>query len=521
MSANALVLAASRLNALNYDLAGGLREDSLNDFFEAHFESESRSADSVYKGGGKLPEIALEYAYDIKEQAHIDLAPIAPPKFAAIFASWSETVPELKRHGKAAFSLNSPANVAVTVNKIQLTVKAFPDGQPPIVVDLVLGIKVTAFVEVIDELGSHRLRITPIAARIVDQGSFLKQLDAALASTNKNLKLAATDKAASPDCTSLRRMIVHLVNVLLAGKISKFVQEFDLPIPIELFDNISIVAADVDIVNDLLVVLARVDRSPSALNKIAEASASRFEKEFDLDFHDIVQGKQREARERLRQLSKPPKEHSLPAAKASSYPNRGIFLIISQRFMQMVADAKLNYAKSEKKCDGWAIFKFCYDWFLRVWNPKASVHGNDQVRIAADFQGGGGAKVCIETHCGDICHRIGATARATPALKAYLLFKSDELWIDPIPEFFKVDWDVDGLPPPFKQFVEWILELLTYNAQLFVAAWLYFYQTKLTSLPTTFPGTQLEFDVDFDTKAVRLPGEDALVAMGEIDFKAK
>jgi hypothetical protein len=369
------------------------------------------------------------------------------------------------------------------------------------------------------------VRIIPLTARITDQGSFLSTLDEALhAVENRKLKISTTDGNDS-DCTSLRKLIIHIANTLLASKISQFVKEFELPVPIKLFSNLSLTDLQVSIVDNLLVVYSRVSKINTQGFDEAQQLIAEIGEFLSRPIIEIHAGKDKSAKilEKISGFSTT-SEWITDEATPTVLPNRGIFLMIHQRLLQLLAETILVYKDGKEECSEWWIFRFCYDWSIRIWDPVVRIAGN-RVRLSAKLRGSAGAKVCIETHCGDVCHRIGASATGEPPITSRVYFKKPhqpetELWVDPdlMGPFF-IDWDVDGLPWPFNKFVEWFLEALSAFSELFIFVWLLRFKMRISTFPKFFPGTSMEFISMLDTEMKKVPNIDALVGVGELDFK--
>lgn len=521
------------LDNFDADVAAGLREDTLNDFFDAHHKSEQGSPTSVYKGGGSISSVKLDFSYEIAKAAKVDLAPLSNEEFKKIYTSWLLTVPEIARFKDlpddlpqdekelgTVFDSPPPPNVAINVQDLHLKVSAKPENEPPIEVTFKLGIRVTAFLESVLTNGRSVLRLTPVAARIRDRGAFESHIDSVL--EEKNLKESSIESinGDEPDCTSLRRLIIFLANEIIASRLSQFVKEFELPTPIDLFDGFSINTIELEIVDDLVVALGKVTKtlSSNAIDDETERLLNEESGEELVKMHDeiskMIQGI---SVDESKIVSATPQS----VDELENYPDRGVFLVIHQRLLQLIADEFLVFKQSRQECRTFlGIFKGCYDWFIRVWNPRVSLSSNSVI-LTTDLKGGGGAKICIKTHCGDKCHRVGASLDGDPRAGALVVFKgAKEIWIDPKLISFPHKWNVSGLPWPFSKFVSWFLKLLSSVALLFGKKWVNRYQKRIVKLPEQFPGTTLKYDARFDRHLVRLPGTDALAAIGEIDFRS-
>jgi hypothetical protein len=338
----------------NFDLAAGLSEASLNDFLAAHWSAENSTSSNVYKGQGRIADLALTYAYAVTAPAEIHLAPLTQRAFQIVFQGWLKTVPELARFLELPADLPSEIqergtlgdkplpNVQVVVPQLTLTI----DTDNGIHVSLNLRMKVTGYVSIETTQGNTVIRIVPIDARIEDQNALKEQIDNALSNQGAH-------RIDDPNCIELRKLILYIANIVLANRIGSFIKEFGLPLPITLFPGVSLTHLDLQIIEHLLVVLGKV----SAINVHVPATAwdgrlsdttadnvgqtvSRMQAEWK-SWYDETAGK---------------KENQLPLVSMdtkSNWPNRGIFMLMHERFFQVLADKLLVISQSKEDCGSW------------------------------------------------------------------------------------------------------------------------------------------------------------------------
>lgn len=525
-----LATTSRMLDKSTADFALGIREDTINDFLDAHFRVESNSQTSVYKGGGRIDALKLSYAYDVQAPAKLDIAPISPSAFNKIFSSWVSTVPELSRHIKlptdpgrhmTGLLTDSPSpNVQVYARKASLEIQTDTQG---IKVTLDFSIKVTAFTEIIQAGGKTFIRLIPISARLDEPGKFLAQLDERLSilgllkESEKNVNLAECleYKGDDPNCVSLRQLLFYIANVVIAGKISEFVKEFDIPVPIKLVDGVTITSLSLEVVDNMFVVLAsvRVDRTFSELpdtifslppEDMPEALKS-------LKVADLA------ISERLSRGS----EKVIPTQlqETERYPDRGVFVLLHERLFQKLAEKYLIIEKSQEHCGGWLIFKYCYGWFLKAFNPVMELV-NARLRGFVSIQGGGWIKGCIKTHCGDVCHTVSATLNGRPGVETEFQFRNkNELWVIARPIAFVPDWQIGGLPYPFNRLIEFFLNVLTIAVQAILILLKNNFTFRAFTFPSDVPGMPIQIAAKFDTSLIA--EQKMIIAVGELDFEPK
>ena len=512
LRAKSLQAASAMLHTSNYDVAAGLSEDTFTDFLDAHYKSEEATASSVYQGKGRATELGINWSYHVKTAAKIDLMPIAPATFARIYGGWMTTVPELARFVSAKRAIgsdpneagtltdNPPPNVQVSVADVEVVIET----DTGIRVELNYGVTVTGFLHTDLVDGRRVVRIIPIAAKVTDP-SALNTLVAA------RVPMAAA--ATQADCVALRKLILYLLNVLIANRIGSFVREFSLPVPIEIVKGVALGDVELDVVDDLLVVMGRLSTTPPLA-----ATEQAFLESGD---HDMIMRSAAmiakgggtalvEDGDRLsiRSLS--------DGVAMASWPKRGLFVILHERLFQAFA-ATIGYQTSAEHCRSAFGLKGCIGYALRVWGVTAKVTNNG-LEVEANFAGSGWLRVCISTHCGDKCHSVSANPESKPRFNAVFTIRGRELWMKAAPGAFNIRWRVGGLPWPFNKLIEWALEMLTSVALLFARVLNVQFERQLTSFPETFPGTDLRYDPALDRQLLKDPAQPALIIAGEIDF---
>ena len=511
VSARIIRNATIRLNDTNYDVAAGLSEATLNDFLQAHWKAEEATQTSVYKGSGRSDELAISWSYHVTAPAVISLAPLTAARFAPIYRNWLRTVPEVSRHlvdprlpspppKPGIIGDAPPPNVQVSASAIHVELKT----DTGIDVGLDVSMVITGFVETTNDSGNRVLRITPIDARITNQGTIQSELR----------RLLGMHKLDDPNCVALEKLILYIVNVVLANRIGSFVREFGLPVPIKLVNNLTLGDLTVLIVEKHIVLLAHLGSEVSVARIAPELEQLR---EPDSEILRALAARKSTS---VNQYALPQNQilRTQVISPAADWPSRGIFIILHQRFFQALVST-MGVDQRQDKCEGWAIFKICWGYFLKLWGLVATVVDTGLI-VRGKFDGAGYGKACIETHCGDACVGLSAEAKADPTILAQFSFQSSEFWMGASPVPFPVKWEVGGLPWPFGDVVGWFLDVLTGLAEVFLAAIGYQFRTKLTTLPANFPGTNLQYTPMFDPQILKVPNLPALAVLGEIHFKA-
>ncbi len=520
---------AKILDANSCDFALGIREDTINDFLDAHFRAESASPKSVYKGEGHVDALKLGYKYEVQAAATLDISPISPTAFSKIFSSWIAGVPELARYFErpadpgphiSGLLADAPtANVQVYARRVHLDINTDTEG---ITVALDFSIKVTAFAEVVHEAGRTFVRLTPIAARIDEPGRFLADLDKKLEAlgllkdTEKNSDLAALDDGGKvvddPNCVSLRKLIFYIANVVIAGRISQFVQNFEIPVPIKLIPGVEISTVDLEAVENLFVVLATV-----SVTQMANEMPNTL---FECDPEDMLPAlEQLKSADELMTLQREDAaEFSVvELQKSKNYPDRGVFVLLHERLLQKLANKYLVISKRNEHCGGWTIFKYCYGWFVRTFDPLIELVNARLVGFIS-IQGGGWIKGCIHTHCGNICKTVSATLNGRPGVAADFQFRNrNELWVIAHPIPFIPNWQIGGLPWPFNKLIGFFLDILTVVIEGFLLLLKNSFTFRVFTFPAEVPGLPIKIAAKFDANLIA--GPKLVIAVGELDFE--
>lgn len=509
--------AMRELNRSTFDVAAGINERTLNDFFDAHWKRERQKPGGIYRGEGHLGEVGIRYAYNVKTPVSIDVSPLSQRAFARVFKGWASTVPELAAGSESLLQLPTglnvpPPNFQIGVGNLSLTITT----DTGIKVVLSVKIKVTGYVTTDNADDVATIRLIPIDARVEDQATILASIEKSIGPVNKNNK---------EDCVELRKLILYIVNVLIANRIGSFVKEFDIPLPLRLIDGVSITSLDLSVLEDTIFVKSTLDptKVKVAASQIGEFVESRNLSEFE-QVSAYVAGEYKS----IRQVQSLRTSESGEAVRVtvsslnrSRVPNKGLFLILHQRFFQILADKFLVYDQRKVDSGSWNGINYEVGTHLRAWNPLAEVVGSG-LNVSANFEGRAWARAWIKTHCGDISKTVSASLSGRARLGTLFYFtagKRQELWMQARLRSFPTKWRIGGLPFPLNKIIAFILTLLTNFVIAFAAAFGARWKTKLTSIPNKFPGTDIEFEPNFEQRVSQYASEKALMIAAEPDFK--
>jgi len=501
---------AKLLNDTGYDVAAGLSEATLNDFLNAHWKSENASASSLYKGDGVAAEVGLSWHYEVRSAAVIDLMPISAAAFARVYKSYLATVPELARHMPplrqgvmeanelGQLGDNPPPNVQLQIKN--LFVQLTPNGGKPVNFEYALTVTGIIQTEIVN--GANILRILPISAKVTDPAALRGKIGS----------LFQTQAQMGPDCVALEKLVLYILNVVLANRIGSFVRQFELPVPIRVVNGVKITRVDLQVLADQLVMMGYLGR---------QAGRPAAQELFDLQHADATATRQIAHALDSRVQAQAPQAEVLTVsnamtALASQWPARGIFVILHQRLFQAIA-ATLHTQVSHQSGGSVIGIHYSLDYEFDAGNATAIVTDTG-LDVSADIHAHAGARAWISTHCGDVSAGVSADTAGHPKFDARFSFEGRDVVLTTTPERFTLNWNFGGLPFPLNKILGYILDILS-DALIAVLALIGLsWKTKLTSLPDTFPGTDLKYDLKLDRRVIKDTSQPALLILGEVDF---
>ncbi|WKL57382.1 hypothetical protein Q1W73_17215 [Asticcacaulis sp. ZE23SCel15] len=497
------------LSLTTYDIAAGLNEATINDFLAAHWGAETTSPSSVYRGKGRADEIGISWEYNVASPASIDLMPIATKSFSRIYKSYLRTIPEVARyltpmrsepqtkHEAGELGDIPPANVQVQVKDLQIKLTT----DTGLDLNLAYAITITGFLETALEGTNRVLRITPVAAKVTEPAALTAQLRAHVPHGAKK----------DVDCVALQKVLLYILNVVLANRIGSFIRQFSLPVPIDIVNGVSITDVTLQVVDDLLVMLGTVADSSTTSEPASQTALASGDPKY------IRQRAADAQSERLAPLSKPVDIISADTRALSAWPARGLFIIIHERFFQTIART-IDVAEGRETGGSKLGIHYSLGYNMHVWNAAARVVSSG-LDLTSSFHGGVYAKAWIDTHCSPISHTLRGDAEASPRFLAMFGFEDRDLVLTAKPEVFTIDWKLGGFPWPLNKILAWVLDFFSDVLILVLDMAGVKWKTKLTKFPDSFPGTLLSYDIRLDRQIVKDPTQPALMVLGELDFK--
>jgi len=497
--------------ATDFDVAAGVGESLLNNFFAVHYQTEHPKTSNVYKGAGEITSLKISYAYDIQKPASIDLTPIAD--FKSVYKRHLLRQPEIlasktKDNKMVDFLDSTPPNVKIFIPSIKLTITFQPSTSPaPISIDLNYSFTVTGFADI---SSSNQIQITPIDATVGDPQALNTQIQ----HFKKNVIKA---QAAGDNCYDYEELIKYIINQTISDRISAFVVSFPLPTPINLFDTVNLSSVKLTIDENYINITANADPVASILeNSLINPDAL-------YDTHQTKLLADSVNKTITDQVSSSGKALEVKKIKenASETPaiNKGLYLMFSNKFFQIMASKFININESKENCGSWTIFDGCSSYFLKLNNAQTQISGNE-LEVKFDFSGGGGLKARAHLHCITTPWvSIGASVTAVPngQFKGnfYIDNTSKALFISAGPKPFALIWNVNFIWP-ISEIADILLDFITNAGELIISLIGVRFHRQLTKFPDKFPGTSFSYTTDLDNQIVNINGN--LAIMGDITF---
>jgi hypothetical protein len=486
----------------DFDVAAGVHETTLNSFSNAHHKMEHAKPQNVYVGRGELEELRIKFNYDISAPATFDLTPFdGAREYKRWLLQLPEVIGERTEHRIKPLVDEVPPTIKVYIPKIAITLT--PQGGAAVILEYALTvIAYTAMT------GAGELQIVPLSAVVSDPRKFDADIQAAISrSGNPQGRSEGT-------CYELKELIKYVVNVTLSQRISSFLLQIPLPSPIKLFDGVSLSQIKVIIAENFAVFTAKAVPSltafdfltpPTFKGDIAELKA--FTQVADAAVVSRMQGAEK--------LTLTTRVATAKEIDALGFPATGLFLYMSRNLFQLVANAVLPQEQTGGECRRWGIFEGCYDWFMKIANPRVAIDHNN-LNIDFDFSGRAGVRARVHTHCGPTGWiGVGLKARAVPMARAVanLFVKNNkELMLSAGPRPFAIHIETIGVPFPISEIIGAILTILGTIGEAIASLAGVRLTMKLADFPEKFPGTDMGYTADIKHDIMNVDGNLAMMA---------
>jgi len=514
-----------KLEANGVDVAGAATEELLNDFSEKHFK---HGAD-IYQGTYRFDDFdsRIEVSYQVQNPIVFDLAPIEPVRFKRLWISHLQT--------KGAPNLQNvpvtPPNLRITSKKIKFVITVFKGHTSDVdfSVDFQWDVEARCAVLLIDAGGDKKaVRLEPIKVTFsVSASTILKEIAFALRRIGraKTAELQVRETRGhivafgNPNdpvwCTNVEKLLLFLVNQVLAQNMTNFIKDWDLPRAIEIANGVSISPHYLEVSDKMLIVGGIVNYPTKALSHMdsrVERILLEFREQFNEEFGAMTDKQLNnwkpsqssclrwlKAKEQELRNSIPPSTKKRQAGARAYTEN--LLILSNDHLFDALAKAYLN---AHNGWDGSEQLDFLVraevGWWFKVDHGWAKVvpHG---VEIHANVEVGGYLRGCVPNpdpkHWGEwMCEGICVEIKPRPdfGLQAYPSFLADGVYLNLrlLTQSLALQF-CSGVPPWLNALIGWITSMLTAPLLDVLRVAISLFHFKILDYPRYFPGTPLEW----------------------------
>jgi hypothetical protein len=457
----------------NADIVGGVREDALNRYAAKHFAQ----FPDIYKGGGSADALDIKYQFAVTAPVVFHLTEVA--NGADLLKRRVLSDPFL-HYNKSLFRDVGAAPV-ITID-LQKTTVTFSTLAGQHLADITISGSVSTAV-LVDPTppGTYKLQVVKVDIHIDSR------------------TLSTETHAAGCD---LNKLIEHILDSMLKDSLTRFLHDLPLPQPHFALAGILVQLQSIA-VSDKTLLLSLAARLASRGQLLLDGNAIHGEAMERAVFGNplpraIDTSKPGEVTGTL-DLTKGKRPTSLDEVRFSglagnNLPKGDLFLSLSQRVFQLLADKYLNIEKEEEKqSDGYAYYFYKYGY--KVWGPLVAVVDSGleiAAQLAGNASGGAGLKGCSSW----IKVELGADAKAVPGAKITAQLRSGnggkELWVHPFDFPFAIV--AHAYMKPYVPGLDFVLSLivsslLTFFSGVILPLISLLLEIKLVTLPNSVPGT--------------------------------
>ena len=409
------------LATADIDLAAGMTDAFATKYGKLHH----RLNRGIYKGEGVAESLDLKYDYDISDPLRFDFQPI------------DDSASKVKRailrdphfgNDKNLFreSFEAPT-LKLSLPNTNLKFIAISSGSD--LASLRLSISIEAYLFLTSTSKEYSIRVISVDINIEEQNLLVETLG---------------DSGCIID-----KLIEHILEHVLKDRLSRFIQTIDLPQPqdfITVFDTELRKAEILDnhLYLGLQAVRPRLNEQKSSNLDDIFLPEDLFERTEGLA--PITDQKEREMSAVLNM------EHLVPrvlntmksvdlSSLTGDLPEGDIFVALSERAFQLLADKNLNIDERKEKKEDKSSWYYFYRYWMKVWSPVVSLGQsalNFRAELAGGATGGAGLKGCSSW----IKVEIGADARAEPFCHGRAGFYVRGKALDSRSEFCLVDYRI-------------------------------------------------------------------------------
>lgn len=503
------------------DVAATVTEEFLNRFSTAHH----KAGNDIYHGTYPIPEFSprLDVKYDVEQPLLFDISPIPMERFAPLWLAHLRA----KGASKLVSVLETPPNIKLSCGGFRFTFIVYKKDSPEVdfQVDFVWSFEARCAVQLEESTGGGKaIRLEPIKVtfskpmaeigeevRTRFQGILAERKTDSSCAGTMSLGISAADEPVW--CMELERLILFIVNQVLALQASNFIRSWELPRAFELVEGIGLAPTYLALDANSIVVGGKVAPTTSGVSPVAYEIASflaEFDRRISDEFSTMTDDEFKSWKPETSQTTKWVTEiedemkatlekRKLPpqTAMGKNYPeniqilsNDVLFNSLARHYLQLHQENS-----GERKLDFLVAGR--YRWWIHMVNGRANVV-QAGVHAAADLVLGASIGLAHPNpdpkHWGDwLWYDFGVQLEPRPefGVNAFLSFETNGVFLQGECTTESIRVTIPGFPGWANDLLGWITEQLSRPLvavlKLFIAA----LHVRIIRYPEYFPGTPL------------------------------
>lgn len=510
------------LEAAGVDIAGLVNEEFLNKFSASHH----RVNPNLYQGIDHTDELGdrVEIKFKVANPLTFDLTPISGSRFRSLYEA------HLIRKGMNPSQISRlfsvPVNIKLNSNKVsfEIAVINLQDGTDIVRVPFAWDMEARCSVILVESNGTYAIRLDPLKVEFsAGEKAALNEVQQALIGNSLESGSDEPHHYRSPNpewCLKIERLILLLVNKVIAVQLSNFIRSWELPKAIELVDGVDFKPSYLDVKANYLALGGHVTMSPVSVSALqAKASAvlaeytQRIQAEFDaMTDEEIVNIKSAKLKsvEWLKSATNALGSESENASSgkgtpASSTFTKNISLLFNDKPIDYIAKKELSIRDgSSTSIQLDRALKAEAGWWLNIHSVSGGIApAGLWVKATPDI--GGYARIC---HFDIDPKNLGKWKCHGPAVQlviknakfaAFPSFESNGVYIRGRFSSDGIEVRIPGWPSWANELLAWVTRALSDPIIDFLGALLSLVNIRIVEYPKHFPGTGLEWKPNMNT----------------------
>ncbi len=511
------------LEQAGVDIASLVNEDFLNKFSVSHHKLNSH----LYIGAASSDELGdkVEIKYQVVHPLKFDLGPISESRFRSLYES------HLLTKGldptRLAHMFTVPANLKLNSEKIafEIAVISSQDGSDIIRVPFAWDMEARCAVLLAEDDGQYSVKLDPLKLEFsIGESGVLANVRQLIMKSDTEQNAQSPRSYSPPDpewCIKIERLILLLVNRVIAVQLSNFILAWELPKAIELSEGVEFRPSFLDVKADVLALGGHVTMAPIAVSSLqTRASAvlaeytQRVQEEFDAmsddqlrNIKDVELKSVQWLKATTLALREAPATTSASgrSSKAGDTFPKNVSLLFNDKPIDYIAKKELSIregSSSSVQLD--RLLKAEAGWWLHIHSVSGGVAPGG-LWIKASPEVGGYARVCyfdVNPKNFGKWKCVGPAVQLTirnAKFSVYPSFETSGIYLRGRFSSDGVEVRVPGWPSWANDLLAWVTRVLSDPIVDFLGALLALFKIRVVKYPKHFPGTGLEWTPNFNT----------------------